>query len=348
MPSSISSSESRFVQDRVPENAAPAIWCLALLLSAGLLAAGETGWRWAGHRPSVVDSLQLWSYHRSRASQSDPHTLVLCGASRSLLGFSTQAFHQRHPDWKVSHLAVDGREPLATLQDLAKDPQFRGLVLLEVHESAIGYGQGQDEQVEFHHHRMGWANCTNTIECVCCAAIQNQLVAVHPTLNPKRLLSGWWNDRFPSPSYRQGYFDRSVDADYQRLDAKTHREWRLKRVRTSYQRWGAPTPEQWREKAAGLVAAAETIAKHGGQVVFVRYPTSGEYWDLDCKHYPRGKYWDPLIRGHGLSAVHFQDLPQSRSIECPDASHLDYRDKDTFTNELLDILERTTALSPRV
>lgn len=345
MPSSISNSESRFAQDRIPPNAQPTVWCLALLLTGVLLSAGETGWRWAGHRPSVVDSLQLWSYHRSRASWNDPQTLVLCGASRSLLGFSTRAFGRRHPDWKVVHLAVDGREPLATLQDLASDPWFRGLVLLEVHESAIGYGQGQDEQVEFNHHRTGW---TNTIECVCCAAIQNQLVAVHPTLNPKRLLSGWCNDRFPAPSYRQGYFDRSVDADYQRLDWESHREWRLKRVRMSYQRWGAPTPADWRQKARGLVAAAETIAQRGGQVVFVRYPTSGEYWDLDCKHYPRSQYWDRLVLDHGLAAVHFQDLPRSRSLECPDASHLDCRDKDIFTNELVDALERIGALSSRL
>lgn len=344
MPSSISSSESRFAQDRVPVNAQPSIWCLALLLTAGVLSAGETVWRWVGHRPSVVDSLQLWSYHRTRASWNDPRTLVLCGASRSLLGFSTPTFRRRHPHWKVVHLAVDGREPLATLQDLAADQRFRGLVLLEIHESSIGYGQGQDEQVDFHRHRRGW---TNTIECVCCAWIQNQLVAVHPTLNPKRLLSGWWNDRFPAPSYRQGYFDRSVDADYARLDQASHREWRLKRVRTSYQRWGAPPPDEWRQKASGLVAAAETISQRGGQVVFVRYPTSGEYWDLDCKHYPRSKYWDRLVSDHGLSSVHFQDLPQSRSLECPDASHLDYRDKITFTNELLDALERISALAPR-
>lgn len=345
MPSSISNSESRFSQDRVPANARPTVWCLALLLAGTLLSAGETGWRWAGHRPSVVDSLQLWSYHRSRASSNDPRTLVLCGASRSLLGFSTRVFGQRHRDWKVVHLAVDGREPLATLQDLASDRRFRGLVLLEIHESSIGYGLGQNEQVDFHHHQTGW---TNVIECVCCAAIQDQLAAVHPSLNPRRLLAGWCNARFPAPSYRQGYFDRSVDADYDRLDAASHREWRLKRVRASYRRWGAPAPADWLQKAHGLVAAADTIRQRGGRVVFIRYPTSGEYWDLDCQYYPRAQYWDRLVLDHGLSAVHFQDLPRSRLLECPDASHLDYRDKDAFTNELLDALERIGTLSPRI
>lgn len=346
MPSSTSSFESQFAQERLPLQAGPSVWGAILLLTGFVLCAVETGWRWAGHRPSVVDSLTLWSYHRSCASLFGPRTLVLCGASRTLLGFSTTAFRERFPGWHVVQLAVDGLEPRATLEDLAADPQFRGVAIVEIHESAIGYNKGQEEQVKYYHGRGGW---TNTIECVCHAAIQARFAVVHPSLNPKRLLyDWWWNDKLPVPSYRQGNFDRTVDADYQRMDVVAHREWRLQRVRSSYQRWGAPPPADWRKKGLRLLQAADTIQKRGGKVVFVRYPTSGEYWELDRKHYPREKYWDTFVAGRTPPAIHFQDLPKSRLLECPDASHLDYRDKALFTNELLDILAAQGVFSDSV
>ena len=338
MPLSTSSSESRFCRDRTPPNASFTVWGLSLLLAATLLSAGETAWRWVGHRPTVVDSLALWSFHRGRASIDDPRTLVLCGASRTLLGFSTSVFRERHPDWTVVQLAVDGREPRATLEDLAADLNFRGTVLLEIHESAIGYTQGQTEQVEYHQQRQGWMN---SIECLCSATLQQHLAIIQPVLNPKRMLSDWWwQGRYPIPSYRQGHFDRGIDADYQRLDLAYHREWRLHRVRSSYHRWQAPTPAEWNRKAARLIAAAETIRGRGGKVIFVRYPTSGEYWQLDNQYFPRARYWDPLVQENRLLAVHFMDLPRSSHLDCPDASHLDYRDKEVFTNELIDAMDR--------
>lgn len=344
MPSSTSNFETRFARDRIPKNVLPSVWVQGLLLSAVVLCGAETYWRSAGHRPSVVDSLNLWSYHRSEASAGNPKTLVLCGSSRTLLGFSSKAFRTRHPDWKVVQLAVDGRAPQATLEDIAADPGFHGVLLLEIHESAVGYSQGQNEHVKFHHTHPG---LTNSIECLCCAAIQNAFVVVQPALNPKKILGDWiWRQQLPQPSYRQGYFDRCIDADYQRLDAVSHREWRLNRVRSSYERWGAPTPEGWKEKATPLVTAAEAIRKRGGKVVFVRYPTSDEYWELDCHHYPRSKYWDALVAENKLLAVHFQDLPVSRSLKCPDTSHLDTRDKELFTNELIDFLQKDLQLFP--
>ena len=41
----------------------------------------------------------------------------------------------------------------------------------------------------------------------------------------------------------------------------------------------------------------------------------------------------------GAPAVHFEDVPGMRDIECPDGSHLDYRQRAGFTAALAQALE---------
>ena len=80
------------------------------------------------------------------------------------------------------------------------------------------------------------------------------------------------------------------------------------------------------------------IEARGGQVVFVRMPTSDEHWELDERYYPRAQYWDRLGSITGVATVHFADDPRTSAFSCPDTSHLDYRDAPRFTEGLLEVL----------
>ena len=106
---------------------------------AGLLAAAvwlccvlsyERYLRELGHRPTVVDSQQLWSQERQRANSSS--AIVFAGASRTLYGIDLGTVSKIFPGATPVMLALNGRYPIATLEHLAHDPEFRGTLLLDV------------------------------------------------------------------------------------------------------------------------------------------------------------------------------------------------------------------------
>jgi hypothetical protein len=73
-------------------------------------------------------------------------------------------------------------------------------------------------------------------------------------------------------------------------------------------------------------------------VIFVRFPTSGVLWELEEQRYPRKDYWDVFAAESRAATVHFKDYPALARFQCPDGSHLDYRDAVPFTKALAEIL----------
>jgi len=88
----------------------------------------------------------------------------------------------------------------------------------------------------------------------------------------------------------------------------------------------------------------QRIRQRGGQVVFVRYPTTGEHYEMDVKAYPKKLYWDHFASKTSAVTIHFADVPSLRGFDCPDTAHLDYRDAPRFTLALAEELERRAVI----
>ena len=82
-------------------------------------------------------------------------------------------------------------------------------------------------------------------------------------------------------------------------------------------------------------------------MVFVRFPTTDEHWEIDEKVFPKRVYWDQVERLTGGKTIHFRDVPSLANFDCPDTSHLDYRDAPKFTAALLDELIKRDVLPSR-
>src|SRR5437868_3743561 len=82
----------------------------------------------------------------------------------------------------------------------------------------------------------------------------------------------------------------------------------------------------------------DRIKQRGGQVIFVRTPSSGFYLDKERKSYPRNKYWDRLLAITNFDGIHFEDYPEIKNIKCPEGSHLGGDDRILFTNWLINAL----------
>ena len=303
----------------------------------------EAFWRAHGHRPSVVDSKDLWSFERRRAVGSD--AVVLIGDSRMQLDFDTAEFARRFPDRPLIDLALEGEPPLATLCDLADDPAFSGTILCSG-PAQVFERRERDQQrawVRWFHDR---ARLNGMGNAWLGAVVQSHLVITSPQVRLTAVLERLLNhEPLPEPAYVVTLADRSRAADYTRIGIAAHRAWRIARQRDGYARRHIPTPVVWRREAEDLREPIARLQARGGRVVFVCFPTSGEHWQLDEHYYPRTAYWHQLAAATGAATVHFADFPELSAFTCPDTSHLDAKDKPRFTRALLDVLERRGLLS---
>lgn len=331
MPSSIFNSNPAA---RAPSQKWAVVWPAALCLA--LLVAGmcEFSWRSRGHLPSVVDSPALWSYHRRRVAH-DESQVVLLGASRMQVGFSTDVFRDRFPMIPVTMLAVDGRYPISVLRELSRDETFHGVVICSIHELSFCSEHLEDQQEYVDYYDELAPN--QMLEPMLSASFQEQFVILNPSVSLKRVVVNvLGKGRLPEPAYLVTRFDRSRIADYSLLDIDAHRRARLKHRRDLFVQHRKM--RTWSENAAAAGSLVTRIHDRGGAVVFVRFPTTGQYWEMDAKEFPKHECWDRLASLTNAETIHFRDVPDLAHFDCPDTSHLDLDDSRKFTVALLDAL----------
>ena len=81
--------------------------------------------------------------------------------------------------------------------------------------------------------------------------------------------------------------------------------------------------------------AADKITSRGGKIIYVRTPSSGDYWAADLAKYPREKYWDRLIAYTKYGGIHFMDYPATDHYICPENSHLTPVDAIDYTKHFV-------------
>jgi hypothetical protein len=85
--------------------------------------------------------------------------------------------------------------------------------------------------------------------------------------------------------------------------------------------------------------AVDKIRARGGQVIFVRPPSSGSFLESESAVFPRTKYWDVMLAFTNTPGIHYADYPSTSNFICPEWSHLKPEDVLTYTHELVRILE---------
>lgn len=302
-----------------------------------MLTALELFWRGRGHRPSIVDDKDLWAYHRGRVD-SATDTVVLVGDSRIQLGFASKEFYRRFPDRRLVNLALDGKAPLATLRDLAADESFRGTVICSATAITFDPTERDRQQGYVEHYHRGVA-LERILNRRLATLVQGSLVVANPRVKLSQvLLDLVYRRPLPQALYLVTHSDRSRSADYSLMHIESHRAHRVARRARGYEERRIPTPDAWREQVEETRPWVKRIQARGGRVVFVRFPTTGRHWQLDDEYYPRARYWDRLAEITGATTLHFRDDSRLSGFDCPDTSHLDYKDAGAFTRALLQVL----------
>jgi hypothetical protein len=142
----------------------------------------------------------------------------------------------------------------------------------------------------------------------------------------------------PKPYYIEVESDRSHFADYSNADIEAHQVYALGQAQWLRSNRSLPAPPRWLEEIREVEDWVQAIQGRGGEVVFLRMPTTGALYSSDEFIFPKSRYWDAFARQTSAVCVHFKDWPQLADFECPDLSHLDRTDAPRFTDELARIL----------
>jgi hypothetical protein len=84
----------------------------------------------------------------------------------------------------------------------------------------------------------------------------------------------------------------------------------------------------------------DKIKARGGEVIFLRTPSSGFFYMAEQHGYPRAAYWDKLLTVTGCKGIYFGDYPVLAQLTCPEFSHLKPQDAVIYTKNIVDILQK--------
>lgn len=353
MPSSTSSSDSEPVLLRaIPELSWSRVALVALVLAALGIGAWEAYWRVAQQFEATYrDSDGQWAEARRRIDHQEPNATVFIGTSRTLLDIDLDVWKEETGVHGIQ-LALEGSNPLPVLTDLANDDDFRGLLVVGITPSLIFLpGVGLRESALKHYEDetpSQWISTRLSYPLETTFAYYNIDTRLFTVLGRQ----AWWPDRpnlpFKLPDvrkYKHMRRDRQADL-WTRVE--TDREfhaivtgtWRI-----FLENLPPPPPEDVvrRQFQTLLDQVARDVAKiraRGGEVVFIREPSSDFFREFERRTVPRERVWEPLVAAAGAVGVHFEDYPALSDVQTPDWSHISAKDKARWTRALIGILQK--------
>ena len=322
----------------------------AFVLCAFMVAGWEMYWRAYGVSPTYRNTDGEWLMQRRRLDAGEGGATVLIGASRIL--FDTQL-----PVWeKITgkrpiQLALEGTSPVPIMENLAADPNFTGRLLVDVSPDIIFTG----------------------------FAYRASVLPYLRDQTPSQRIGDWLSMRFLEPVFafydpdyalstvvrRQPWPERSgmhSRISVRRLavhdeDRNTHLwdkvvtdpEYRALARRVWAQDFNSPpddapkTHKTTDEAISKAAAAIATLRARGVRVLFLRAPSSGEYYAYEQRDFPRANTWDLLLERTHTPGIHFEDYPELQGYDLPEWSHMSPSEAERFTAALVPIVEREFA-----
>jgi hypothetical protein len=339
MPSSISSSE-RPIPDRPWPGILAAVVVAAIVLTAGW----ELYWRGVGFIDhDYVDTPGRWAMERRRATGD---RTILIGSSRIYFGVNLRAWAEETGGREPIQLALVGTSPRGILTELANDTAVSGLVVVGVTPAIFfrtrrGYLGHFPERVakETPSEWLG-QRLFMRLEDVFAFIDWDTRLGTILERQPLPLRDGMVLDRAVrkvgvSGANRQTYLDPRilVDSAYRQLVRDIWMD-----ATDSPDRPPLPGADSVTAMIAELSRDIAKIRARGGDVAFVRFPSSGRVRELERREFPRERYWDRLAKETGAVAIHFEDHSALRAYDTPEWSHLSRADAERFTRALVPIL----------
>lgn len=336
MHSSISNSN-----DRLPKHDWQQVWIIALSIVIVFISVWESIWRLQGFEPSLNDDAPLWINVRKSIPANDPKAIVLIGASRIQLDVNIELFEQQIKH-QVFQLAINGgTSPIPVLAHLANDPTFKGLIICDINElnltSRLTRGIPEAWIKMYHNYKF-----KDQFEFFLHSLIQKSFIFRLPALQPANIFRKVKEThKLPVPSYLTLFSNRFMKADYlilkETYNSQHYYNTWIERYRDMYQKELPILKDVFEKNLQHINTSVKLIQQRGGNVIFIRLPSSGKIWEMDNMYWPKDKYWDIFTQQIPAVFIHFNDYPELQ-YSLFDDSHLDFRQTIPFTKSFAYII----------
>jgi hypothetical protein len=324
---------------------------LTLFLLLVLTISWESYLRNKGMRISYDDGPELWSDKRAKVYQPSDKATVFIGSSRIKFDLDIATWRKLTGEDAIQ-LAIEGESPTPILHDLAADKNFNGKLVVDVTEGLFFSSSPVNTTTPkkyIDHFKKETPSQKFSFQL-------NHLAESKLVFLDKHYFSleALW-DKAPVPK-RKGVFamphDFPIEFQRKNFDRQTCIspnflvDTNLQRQVTSLWEFFASMNEEKPATGAKLDSFllvikndVNQITARGGQVLFVRTPSSGPYWMEEQKAFPRKQYWDYLLKFTDAPGIHFADYRAIDHFVCPEWSHLSQPDAIVFTKNFVQILE---------
>ncbi|ARK12752.1 hypothetical protein A6C57_21765 [Fibrella sp. ES10-3-2-2] len=335
------------------KNYAKAAW-LTLGLVLAFVAGWELYWRSQHLELSYNDDESMWASKRKLIYESSPTRPVVIGSSRI-------KFDLDLPTWarivgeKPIQLSIEGTSPRPILTDLGNDPDFKGILIVDVTELLFFTPDGSFPEKEAIKRVTAYPNWSLSQQ----ASFQiNKMLesnflfldevnlSLNPLLNllPIPTRPGVWG----GPQFPREFMSVDQDRQTRMTDAFVASIALHNTVKKVWLDVGAHSPPTAVAGPAlqtildATKRSVDQIRARGGQVIFIRTPSQGAMWAAEKKMYPRAQYWEKLLAYTQSPGVYFEDYPALNDVYCPEWSHLAPKGAIKFTEGLIPIIAQKT------
>lgn len=293
------------------------------------------------------DGPPLWADKRARVYAPADQSVVFIGSSRIKYDLDI-------PTWEsitgcqAVQLAVEGSSPRPALEDLAKDPNFKGRLIIDVTEGLFFSKDdgATGKNVQYFHDRTPAQRVGFQLNRVLESGLvflDKENFSLNAQLDALEIPSR--EGVFMMPIFPMDFgrtsFDRQASMT-ERFLADTNLQNKVKSIWHFFDggvEGPAPLPADTLTAIFQSVKdATDKIQARGGVVLFVRTPSND--YPGEKKWFPRDKYWDRLLAFTHCQGIHFSDDLTMSQLVCPEYSHLSPKGAITFTQRFIQILEQ--------
>lgn len=297
------------------------------------------------------DGPALWSNSRAQVYEPSDEAVVFIGSSRNKYDLDIPTWEAK-TGARAIQLAIEGSCPRPILDDLANDPDFKGKLIIDVTEILFFSGappnlEKPNSSIKYFRERTPaqqaslWINKPLESSFVFLEKDYFSLNAMLDELEIPSRPGVFMMPIFPWEFNRNTYDRQSCMTEAfvkdPRLTGQVKGVWHFF---AELGKGAPPMPEAATDAIFSSVkGAVNKIKARGGEVIFVRTPSSGPYLAGEQMLFPKAKYWDRLLRETNCRGIYFQDYPVIAHFECPEFSHLSPPDAIIFTKALVGILQ---------
>ena len=330
------------------------------LVKAGILAfilviVAVISWEWyvrsKGYDTSYDDGGALWTDKRKMVYEPSDVTTVFVGSSRIKFDIDIELW-EKLTGTKAVQLSCVGSTPLPILFDLAADKKYKGKTVVDVTEvlffsDAPPNRATPDENLKYYKEETPAQKAgfqVNRFLESRLAFLDKDRLSLNAKLAKLQIPNRPGVFEFPlfpdgfgrSKFNRQEYMTEQFLADTNQQN-QTKGVWGM--LAKMGQSMPPPTAGRIDTIFASVKDAVDKIRARGGDVIFVRTPSTGPFWIGENMGFPREKFFDRLLTVTNSKGIHFLDYAATKDLQCPEFSHLSMADASLFTREIVRIMQ---------